>query len=180
MDWTMVPEFAWFDCILTVTDRGSKMVHLIAAHATDTAQETARLFFHDVVRLHGLPRSIFSHRDSRFLSAFWQSLCATLDLQRCLTSGFYPQANGQAELTNQTVKQVLRTLTLGFTDWSLVLDNAEMAINNATLTGCGVSPYFLNLGYNPCLWPDVEQAVDPELAVQEDVATFVRRLDSTW
>ena len=70
----MVPTFAGYDCILTVTDLGTKMVHLIAAHSTYTAQETAGLFFHNVVRLHGLPRSIFSDRDARFLSAFWRSL----------------------------------------------------------------------------------------------------------
>ena len=66
----MVPTFAGYDCVLTVTDRGTKMVQPIAAHSTDTAQEAARLFFHNVVRLHGLPRSIFSGLDARFLSAF--------------------------------------------------------------------------------------------------------------
>ena len=84
----MVPTFDGCDCILTVTYRGTKMVHLIADHSTDTAQETARLLFHNVVRLHGLPRSIFSDRDARFLSAFWRSLCGALDLERCYTSGF--------------------------------------------------------------------------------------------
>ena len=55
MDWTIVPTFTVYDCVLTVTYRGTKMVHLIAAHSTDTALDTARLFFHNVVRLHGLP-----------------------------------------------------------------------------------------------------------------------------
>ena len=50
LDWTMVPPFAGYDYIPTV--------HLIAAHSTDTAQDTARFFLHNVVRLHGLPRSI--------------------------------------------------------------------------------------------------------------------------
>ena len=57
---------------------------------------------------------------------------------------------------------------------------AEIAINNATLAGIGVPPFFLNLGYNPCVWTDVEHAVGPELAVQEDVATFTQRLDALW
>ena len=40
--------------------------------------------------------------------------------------------------------------------------------------------FFRNLGYNPCVWPDVEKAVYPDLAVQEDVATFTQRLDASW
>ena len=117
------------------------MVHLIAAQSTDTAQDTARLFLHNVVRLHGLLRSIYSDSDSRLLSSFRKSLCVALDVERCLTSGFYPQANGLAERTNQTVKQILRALTLGQTDWTLTLDGAEIAINNATLAGTGVSTF---------------------------------------
>ena len=114
------------------------------------------------------------------LPILWKSLCAALDVERCLTSRFYPQANELAERTNQTVKQVVRAPTLGLTDWTLALDGAEIAINNATLAGTRVCPIFLNLGYNPCVWPDVEYAVDPELADQEDVATFSQRLDASW
>ena len=103
-----------------------------------------------------------------------------LDVERCQTSGFYTQANGLAERTNQTVKHVLRALTLGLTEWALALDGAEIAINNATLAGTWFSPFFVNLGYNPCDRPDVEHAVDLELAVQEDVTTFAQRLDASW
>ena len=67
LDCTFLPAFRGFDYVLTVTDRANKMVHLIAAKSNDTAQVTAKRFFHDVVRLHGLPRSIFSDMDVRFL-----------------------------------------------------------------------------------------------------------------
>ena len=78
------------------------------------------------------------------------------------------------------MKQILRTATLGFMDWPLVLDNAEIAINCAPLRDCGVSLFFLHLGYHPCVWPDVEHAVEHYLVTQEDVKTFVKRLGSTW
>ena len=80
----------------------------------------------------------------------------------------------------KTKKQILRTATLGFMDWSLIFDNAEMAINSAPLRDCVVSPFFLILGYHPCVCPDVEHAVEHDLVTQEDVKTFVQRLDSTW
>eukprot|EP00253_Pinus_taeda_P018009 PITA_18009 len=60
-------------CIFMVIDRFSKMTIMAAYKKSITAEATAKLFFKQVWVHFGIPQSIVSDRDNRFLSAFCQA-----------------------------------------------------------------------------------------------------------
>ena len=62
------------DSVIVVVDRFSKMVHFVPFHKTNDASNVSDLYLKEVVRLHNIPKTIVPHRDSMFLSYFWNTL----------------------------------------------------------------------------------------------------------
>jgi hypothetical protein len=77
-----------------VIDRLTKVGRFIPMKQTSSAIDLVPLYIKEVVRLHGVPKSIVSDRDSKFVSKFWQSLHIAMEtkLDMCVT--FHPQTNG--------------------------------------------------------------------------------------
>ena len=68
---TGLPHSKGKDAILVIVCRFSKMAKLIPIRANYKASDVAHDFVSRVMADHGLPQTVISDRDSKFVSEFW-------------------------------------------------------------------------------------------------------------
>ncbi len=148
---TDLPLSNGFDSIFVIIDRLTKMVLAFPCHKTITALELAKLFMHKVVlQGFGLPRSIISDRGSVFMSEFWQELLRLMNTRHKPSTAYHPQTDGQTEVYNRVIQEVLRNYVSPLhDDWSDLLPFATFAINNTVHSVTKHTPFFLHQGFHP-------------------------------
>ena len=145
-----------YDAIMVFVDRLSKMVHFAATTTDVNAEETAKIFRHEVFRLHGMSRQVVSDRDTRFTSHFWRETMALLGVNQALSTAFHPQTDGQTERTNRILEDMLRYyVNPMLNDWDEYLDAVEFAVNNAWQESIKTTPLLLNYGQRPLTPTDI-------------------------
>lgn len=95
------------DLIFVVVDLFFKMVYFIPCRQTTDVVKVAKLFFAGIYRLHGLPTSIVSDCDTRFLSLFWQSLWKMLNASLNMSITYHTPSDGQTKVVNRSLSNML-------------------------------------------------------------------------
>nr|GEX43888.1 hypothetical protein [Tanacetum cinerariifolium] len=102
----------FFDDILvysrTMVDRLSKSAHFAPLKHPYTAASVATVFLREIIRLHGVLKSIVSDRDRVFVSHFWGELFKYQGTTLKRSTAYHPQTDGQSEMVNHSLETYLR------------------------------------------------------------------------
>ena len=104
---------------MLIVCRLSNLCRLVPCHRYCSAADVAKLF-----QGFGLPESITSDRDTKFMSQMWTNLAEQLGIKLELTTSRHQNADGQAEIAIRTYKHPVSAST-------------------------GHTPFFMALGFNP-------------------------------
>ena len=92
----------------------TKSANSIPVKVSYSAEDYAKLYLQEVVRLHGVLVSNISDRGAQFTAQFWKSFQKGLGSKVNLSTAFHPQTDGQAERTIQTLEDMLRACVIDF------------------------------------------------------------------
>lgn len=85
----------------------AKYSHFLLLKHPFSAKTVAEVFIKEVVRLHGVPKSIVNDRDSIFMSLLWKELFRLQGNRLKMSSSYHPEMDGQSEALNKCLENYL-------------------------------------------------------------------------
>nr|GEX81733.1 ATP-dependent DNA helicase RecG [Tanacetum cinerariifolium] len=110
------------DSGMVVVDRILKMSHFVPCSKTFDASQVVRLYFAEIVKLHGVPKTLTSDQYVKFVSHFWGTLWTRLGSKLQFSSSHHPQSDVQTKVVNRSLGNLLRSLIRdNAKQWDLIL-----------------------------------------------------------
>jgi hypothetical protein len=95
------------DSIWVIVDRLTKTARFLPVHTTYSTKKYAEIYLDQIIRLHGVPKTIISDRGPQFIARFWEQLQSALGSKLIRSSAYHPQTDGQTERVNQILEDML-------------------------------------------------------------------------
>jgi hypothetical protein len=91
-----------WDCVLTITERLSKMISMVPGKTNWTALQWGNALISQLIIIFwDLPQEIISDRGPKFISQAWQGMFENLSVKLLFSTAWHPQTDRAAECTNQ-------------------------------------------------------------------------------
>ena len=117
-----------------------------------TAKTVARVLYEWFITIFGVPVKLLSDRGANFTSRLVEELCSAFGIQKCHTTSYHAQCNGQVECFHQTFFHMLDKLTKDKkAQWEKHLPEVLQVYNSTRSAVTGYSPHYLMFGRHPQL-----------------------------
>ena len=88
--------------VLAMTDHFMRYA-LAVVTKDQTAKMVVKVFYECFIAIFGAPTKLLSDRGTNFMSALVEELCSAFGIQKCRTTAYHAQCNGQVEHFHQTL-----------------------------------------------------------------------------
>jgi hypothetical protein len=139
------------DSIWVIIDRLTKTAHFLPVHTTYSAKKYAEVYLDQIVRLHGVPKTIISDRGAQFIARFWEQLQSALG-----------------------TKLMLRACIIHYgASWDKCLALVEFSYNNSYQSSLQMAPFEALYGRRcrtPLSWSETSERkiLGPDVVVEAE------------
>ena len=117
-----------------------------------TAKTDMKVFYECFIAVFGVPSKLLSDRGANFTSTLVEELCAAFSIQKCRTTAYHAQCNGQVEHFHQTLFCMIGKLARDKkAQWEQHLPELLQAYNSTWSVVTGYLPHYLMFGRCPHL-----------------------------
>ena len=125
---------------------------LVVVMKDQTAKTVTKVFYKCFRAVFGVPVKLLSDRGANFTSTLVEELCAAFSIQKCRTTAYHAQCNGQVEHFHQMLFCMIGKLVHNKkAQWEQHLPELLQAYNSTQSAVTGYSPYYLMFGRCPHL-----------------------------
>jgi hypothetical protein len=141
----LVLSILWLRTQVYAEGNMESITTMIPIDISKTPGETMTLFiFNQIVARFNIPKEIVTDHGSHFQNKMMTELTSNLGLRQEHSSPYYPQANGQVEAVNKSLKTILqRMINSAKSNWHLMLYSTLWAYRTSVKTATSFSPFQL-------------------------------------
>ena len=125
---------------------------LVVVTKDQTAKTVMKVFYERFIAVFGVPAKLLSNRGANFTSALVEELCSAFGIQKCRTTAYNTQCNGQVECFHQMLFCMIGKLSCDKkAQWEQHLPELLQAYNSTRSMVTGYSLHYLMFGRHPHL-----------------------------
>ena len=162
--------------VLVITDHFTRYAQAYTC-TSQAATVVAQTLYEKFLVHYGWPERLHSDQGGCFESKLVAELCRIAKVQKCRTTPYHPQGNGQCEKFNRTLLSMIGTLDPNQKGrWQDYISSLTQAYNSSRCESTGFSPYYLMFGRTPRLPIDIEYGITQPEIMEKSRQNYARKL----